>query len=95
MPLYEYECHACGNVLEALQSIREPDHGPCPNCGERLVRVVSAPRLNTGNFSGRTEARYARTSFSEEAARERELQRDYETLQIPRGVKHDPWRGDE
>ena len=90
MPLYEYECRACGGVLEALQGIRDADPAACPRCAGTLVRIVSAPRLNTGNFSGRTEARYARTSASEEVARERELQRDYETLRFPLGVKHDP-----
>ena len=93
MPIYEYQCSGCAKTFEILQSIGDADRSACEECGGPLVRILSAPRLNTGNFSGPTEARLSRTPFSEEVARERVLQRSYETLRFPPGVKHDPGRG--
>jgi putative FmdB family regulatory protein len=90
VPIYEYECRGCARTIEALQGVNEPETRTCGNCGGELERIVSAPRLNTRNFSGPAEARLSRTSFSEEIAREKVLQRSYETLRFPPGVKHDP-----
>jgi putative FmdB family regulatory protein len=35
MPVYEYECHACGHHFSEHQTIREHDeaHLRCPKCG--------------------------------------------------------------
>lgn len=95
VPIYEYECGGCAARFEVLQAVHEPDPGACVDCGSPLVRILSAPRLNTRNFSGPTEARLARTPRSEEIAREQVLQRSYETLRFPPGVKHDPGEGGE
>jgi putative FmdB family regulatory protein len=44
MPIYEYQCEACGNDHEALQKIADEPLTVCPNCGaERLKKKVSAP----------------------------------------------------
>ena len=42
MPIYEYDCKACGEVRERLQKSTDP--APlCPNgCGERMAKKVSA-----------------------------------------------------
>ncbi|MDE2024841.1 MAG: zinc ribbon domain-containing protein [Gammaproteobacteria bacterium] len=43
MPIYEYQCRACGHHLEALQKISEPVLTQCPNCGKPALRkLVSA-----------------------------------------------------
>ena len=43
MPIYEYECQACGHRLEALQRLSDDPLTDCPECGEaRLVKLVSA-----------------------------------------------------
>ena len=43
MPIYEYQCRACGHHLEALQKISEPALTQCPNCGKPALRkLVSA-----------------------------------------------------
>ncbi len=43
MPIYEYECQACGHRLEALQRLSDDPLTDCPVCGEaRLVKLVSA-----------------------------------------------------
>ena len=43
MPLYEYQCSACGRVLEALQKFDDPPLRDCPDCDGRLKRLLSAP----------------------------------------------------
>ena len=43
MPIYEYQCRACGHHLETLQKISEPALTQCPNCGKPALRkLVSA-----------------------------------------------------
>ena len=42
MPIYEYECTDCGEVIEVLQKVnarRAP--GPCEKCSGKLKRKVS------------------------------------------------------
>ncbi|HYW03786.1 MAG TPA: zinc ribbon domain-containing protein [Gammaproteobacteria bacterium] len=43
MPIYEYECQACGHRLEALQMLSEDPLRDCPECGKpELKRLISA-----------------------------------------------------
>ena len=43
MPIYEYQCQACDNRLEALQKISDAPKLDCPSCGEpALKKQVSA-----------------------------------------------------
>ena len=42
MPIYEYECEACGNRHEALQKINDPLLLDCPQCSKpALKKLVS------------------------------------------------------
>jgi len=53
MPIYEYQCDACGHTLETLQKISEPALTTCPECGaEALKKLVSASafRLKGGGW---------------------------------------------
>jgi putative FmdB family regulatory protein len=44
MPIYEYQCDACGHYLEALQQIADAPLKKCPDCGKpKLRRLLSAP----------------------------------------------------
>jgi len=44
MPIYEYQCQACGAVVEELQKISDPPLKKCPECGaNKLEKLVSAP----------------------------------------------------
>ena len=46
MPIYEYECGACGFRHEALQKINDPLLTDCPKCATpALKRLVSAVRF--------------------------------------------------
>ena len=42
MPIYEYECSACGHRLEVIQKMSEPPKTDCPECGEaKLKKLLS------------------------------------------------------
>ncbi len=43
MPLYEYECDACGKRLERIQKFSDPPLAVCPSCGGSLRKLVSSP----------------------------------------------------
>jgi putative FmdB family regulatory protein len=43
MPIYEYQCKACGHRLEVLQKMTEDALTDCPQCGQStLTKLVSA-----------------------------------------------------
>jgi len=43
MPIYEYECQACGHKKEALQKISDDPLVECPECGKpELKKLISA-----------------------------------------------------
>jgi putative FmdB family regulatory protein len=53
MPIYEYQCAACGHRLEALQKISEAPLSDCPACHKPdLKKLLSAPgfRLKGGGW---------------------------------------------
>jgi putative FmdB family regulatory protein len=46
MPIYEFQCKACGHRFERLQKMSDPDPAVCPTCGEPQVgRMLSAPQF--------------------------------------------------
>jgi len=43
MPIYEYQCPACGHQLEALQKISDAPLVQCPACNESVLqKMISA-----------------------------------------------------
>lgn len=43
MPIYEYQCSACGHEIEALQKMGDDALVHCPEChGETLQKKISA-----------------------------------------------------
>ena len=46
MPLYEYECDACGRRFEKIQKFSDPPLDVCELCGRGPVRkLVSSPAI--------------------------------------------------
>ena len=46
MPMYEYECAACGHRFERIQKFSDPPVDECPSCGERKVqKLLSSPAI--------------------------------------------------
>ena len=53
MPIYEYECEACGHIFEALQKMADEPLSDCPECKKAtLKKLVSAAafRLKGGGW---------------------------------------------
>ena len=53
MPIYEYQCEACGHVLEALQKMSDAPLVDCPTCHKpSLKKHISAAgfRLKGGGW---------------------------------------------
>jgi putative FmdB family regulatory protein len=42
MPIYEYQCAACGRVVERWQKISEAPLTTCPDCGGGLSKLISS-----------------------------------------------------
>jgi putative FmdB family regulatory protein len=46
MPLYEYECDACGQRFEVIQKFSDPPADVCRKCGKGPVRrLISSPAI--------------------------------------------------
>jgi putative FmdB family regulatory protein len=43
MPLYEYQCDACGRRFEKIQKFSDPPIEVCPTCGGHVQKLVSSP----------------------------------------------------
>jgi putative FmdB family regulatory protein len=43
VPLYDYDCAACGRRFEVIRGIDDPSPERCPLCGEGPVRKAFAP----------------------------------------------------
>ena len=53
MPIYAFECDACGHSFDRLQKMSDPDPAACPACGQpRVKRQLTAPsfRLAGGGW---------------------------------------------
>lgn len=47
MPLYEYQCGACGHRFELIQRFADPPADRCASCGQGPVRkLLSAPAVH-------------------------------------------------
>lgn len=46
MPIYEYQCDACGHRFERIQKFSDPAVDVCPHCGKHDVRkLLSSPAI--------------------------------------------------
>jgi putative FmdB family regulatory protein len=53
MPIYEYQCKACGEIHEALQKISDAPLVDCPACGKAELKknvTAAAFRLKGGGW---------------------------------------------
>ena len=94
MPTYEYACDPCLTIYRTRHGMNEQGLLHCRTCNGELRKVLSAPSLNTANYSSPTAAKYAKLSESDEVAKEKELQKIYQTIWVPPEVKHSPWDHD-
>lgn len=45
MPIYEYQCRACGHRFERIQRLSDRKVRTCPECKGRVDRLVHAPAI--------------------------------------------------
>src|SRR3954468_24642823 len=45
MPLYEYECDACGHRFEKIQKFSDPLEDTCPKSGRHAHKLMSSPAI--------------------------------------------------
>ena len=65
MPLYEYECEACGKRFEKIQKFSDPHVDVCPNCGKGPVRKLPSSPAIQFKGSGFYITDYAKKSSPE------------------------------
>jgi putative FmdB family regulatory protein len=41
MPIYEYQCNACGQISEELQKFSDPPLTTCRHCQGKLSKLIS------------------------------------------------------
>jgi len=46
MPNYDFFCKTCGKTIERMVSIKESESVKCGKCGEMMIKLFSAPRLD-------------------------------------------------
>lgn len=47
MPLYDYDCAACGRRMEVVHGVHAPGPTHCPNCGGGPLRkAIAAPAVH-------------------------------------------------
>ena len=45
MPLYEYECYACGHRFEVIQKFSDAPLETCEKCGGAVRKLLSSPAI--------------------------------------------------
>ena len=45
MPLYEYQCEACGHRFEVIQKFSDPPVETCQRCGGAVRKLLSSPAI--------------------------------------------------
>jgi putative FmdB family regulatory protein len=45
MPLYEYQCDACGHRFEVIQKFSDPPLAACDKCGGAVRKLLSSPAI--------------------------------------------------
>jgi len=75
MPLYEYECEACGHRFEVIQKFSDAPIEKCPVCGSAVHKLQSAPAFQFKG-TGWYVTDYAKSGSSPEAKGGRDKDKD-------------------
>ena len=71
MPIYAFECAACGHSFERLQRLSDADPTDCPDCGASQVRrQLTAPQFRLAGGG------WYETDFKKDGDRKRNLAGD-------------------
>jgi len=85
MPVYEYECQACGDAFEHVQSMKSGAKRKCQKCGKfKLLRLISGiPPVHFKGDPNKGDTGfhcldYKRNNGQYDIARQRENVREHE-----------------
>jgi putative FmdB family regulatory protein len=68
MPIYAFECDACGHQFDRLQKLSDADPTVCPHCGaEQVRRQLTAPSFRLAG------AGWYETDFKKDGDKKRNL----------------------
>lgn len=68
MPIYAFECDACGHSFDRLQKLSDADPVDCPTCGQpRVRRQLTAPSFRLAG------AGWYETDFKKDGDKKRNL----------------------
>ena len=70
MPLYEYQCDACGRRFELIRKFSDPPVTDCPTCGAAVKKLLSSPAIQFKG-TGWYITDYARKPSAGQAASEK------------------------
>ena len=71
MPIYAFECAACGHTFDELMKLSDPDPTQCPACGAPQVRrQLTAPQFRLAGGG------WYETDFKKDGDRKRNLAGD-------------------
>jgi putative FmdB family regulatory protein len=42
MPVYEYQCNACGDKFELQRKLADPPVKACPKCGGEVKKMIAS-----------------------------------------------------
>ena len=78
MPIYAFECAACGHSFDRLQKMSDPDPTTCPSCSaERVRRRLTAPQFRLAGGG------WYETDFKKDGDRKRNLAGDAPASSAP------------
>ncbi len=77
MPIYAFQCAACGHAFDRLQKLADPDPSACPACAADAVkRQITAPSFRLAgsgwyetDFSGRDKKKNVTEGSGGDAAK--------------------------
>jgi putative FmdB family regulatory protein len=56
MARYDYQCEACQTTSEVMHGMKESPTIKCPDCGKKMIRLISADfTVKIGHFRSREE----------------------------------------
>ena len=86
MPIYAFECAACGHSFDRLQKLSDADPVDCPECGEpRIRRQLTAPQFRLAGGG------WYETDFKKDGDKKRNLAEKGEGAGKPKAeTKADP-----
>ena len=84
MPIFEYECPQCG-TFELIRKLSDRDVKHCPECGAKVVKLISAPGGFEFKGSGFYQTDYKKKDDTgQKLEQEKEKKIKTNTINIPK-----------